>query len=170
MCRNQGLSLEVLLPFPLPPLPPPPSKQLMLLSYYEYISSSLSSLQVATLAATILVEETLVVETSMMAAILITLVEETTLATKVVVWEDLEAKETRTQASTINSSSSSRVDLVIKWEGVVVETLETKAMHSAMLAQGLTRAPAVETSTLSLTMDKALAMLDQATEDRCHQE
>ena len=123
------------------------------------------------MAATILVEETLVVETSMMAGILITLVEETTLATKVVVWEDLEAKETRTQASTINSSSSSsRVDLVIKWEGVVVETSETKAMHSAMLAQGSTRAPAVETSTLSLTMDKALAMLDQATEDRCHQE
>lgn len=123
------------------------------------------------MATTILVEETLVVETSMMAAILITLVEETTLATKVVAWEDLEAKGTRTLASTINnSSSSSRVDLVIKWEGVVVETTETKAMRLAMLAQGLTQALAVETSTLSLTMDKAPAMVDRATEDRCHQE
>lgn len=123
------------------------------------------------MATTILVEETLVVETSMMAAILITLVEETTLATKVVAWEDLEAKETRTLASTINnSSSSSRVDLVIKWEGVVVETTETKAMRLAMLARGLTQALAVETSTLSLTMDKAPAMVDRATEDRCHQE
>lgn len=123
------------------------------------------------MATTILVEGTLVVETSMMAAILITLVEETTLATKVVAWEDLEAKGTRTLASTINnSSSSSRVDLVIKWEGVVVETTETKAMRLAMLAQGLTQALAVETSTLSLTMDKAPAMVDRATEDRCHQE
>lgn len=123
------------------------------------------------MATTILVEETLVVETSMMAAILITLVEETTLATKVVAWEDLEAKGTRTLASTINNSSSSRVDLVIKWEGVVgVETTETKAMRLAMLAQGLTQALAVETSTLSLTMDKAPAMVDRATEDRCHQE
>lgn len=121
------------------------------------------------MATTILVEETLVVETSMMAAILITLVEETTLATKVVAWEDLEAKETRTLASTINNSSS-RVDLVIKWEGVVVETTETKAMRLAMLARGLTQALAVETSTLSLTMDKAPAMVDRATEDRCHQE
>lgn len=123
------------------------------------------------MATTILVEETLVVETSMMAAILITLVEETTLATKVVAWEDLEAKGTRTLASTINNnSSSSRVDLVIKWEGGVVETTETKAMRLAMLAQGLTQALAVETSTLSLTMDKAPAMVDRATEDRCHQE
>lgn len=121
------------------------------------------------MATTILVEETLVVETSMMAAILITLVEETTLATKVVAWEDLEAKGTRTLASTINNNSS-RVDLVIKWEGVVVETTETKAMRLAMLAQGLTQALAVETSTLSLTMDKAPAMVDRATEDRCHQE
>ena len=128
------------------------------------------------MAATILEEETLLVETSMMAATLTTLVEETALATKVVTWEDLEAKETRTQASTINSSSSnscsssSRVDLEIKWEGVVVETTETKAMRLAMLAQGLTRAPAVETSTHSLTMDKALTTVDQAMEDRCHQE
>lgn len=123
------------------------------------------------MATTILVEGTLVVETSMMAAILITLVEETTLATKVVAWEDLEAKATRTLASTINNNNNnSRVDLVIKWEGGVVETTETKAMRLAMLAQGLTQALAVETSTLSLTMDKAPAMVDRATEDRCHQE
>ena len=133
-------------------------------------STFLSSLKVATLAATVLVEETLVVGTSMMAATLTTLVEETTLETKVVAWEDLEAKETRTLASTINSSNSSRVDLVIKWEGVVVEITQTKAMRLAMLAQGSTRAPAVETSTHSLTMDKALTTVDQAMEDRCHQE
>ena len=111
------------------------------------------------------------VETSMMAAAtLTTLVEETTLATKVAAWEALEAKETRTLASTINSNSSSKVDLVIKWEGVVEETTETKAMRLAMLAQGSTRVPAVETSTHSLTMGKAPTMVDQAMEDRCHQE
>lgn len=119
------------------------------------------------MAATTLEEETLVVETSMMAATLITLLEEATLAIKVA-WEDLEAKETRILASAINSNSS-KVDLVIKWVGVVVETSETKAMPSVMLAQGLTRAPAVETSTHSLTMDKALTTVDQGMEDRCHQ-
>lgn len=118
------------------------------------------------MVATTLEEGTLVVETSMMAATLTTLVEETTSATKVAAWEDLEAKETRTLASTINSNNS-KVDLVIKWEGAVVETMETKAMRLAMLAQGSTRAPAVETSTHSLTMDRALTTVDhQAMEDR----